>query len=945
LKYRPSRRLLISGALVAALSAAGIALLPEVSRRLAINRLESVFTVPVKIQDVDLNLFTGRAAIENLAVGGADNPRPILNIPAASIDFSPLGLLTGQIDLNSIVLQSPTLFLERLGPATYNVLKAVDFTKESPKAGGRSGGVSFAMERLEIRGGEVVFIDHTQEPDYKVTFSSLDLTAGPIASLPGAEVTPTNFTAAVQIAGGTVKVAGSSTLFGTRRQTQMTAGVANVQLANFSAYLPYGTRLNLDKSSLNAEAKYVLAYGEGKASGHYIDATARIGSIALLPAAGDQPIAQVAGLTARDVHLDLLKNQGQIGAIVLREPYLLLMRDSSGLNLQQFMPSGGTAAATGAQTEGASGAMRLLVEQLMVESGRVEFIDHTVTPAVETTLQSLTLTASDVLLLPQFASGQIKAEGQLGNGSLNLSGNIDNEPLRGEFALTGKQLPYEPLRGYIDQIFTSANSSGDYVNGELKIAFEPEKEGDIVTSLAGTVEGHNMALRFPAVDEPFLTTARLGVDLRNIRIDENVLFDIAQISFTGANLRVVRGKDGRLNLTQLWSGEEEERSGAAQEQKKDGETTLAIHAITVNESVIAIRDHSVSPNYTTRIARLNGKVVDLLPSAKRAELKFAGTLGDSATVTATGWFTPFSEKPYVRIEAAIRSYALPPLNPYATEYISHRIRQGQITTEIDYTLKGDELQASAEIVLRDLRVGERTGDQFAQQIGIPLELAVALLQDISGAIRLQVAITSETGPRLNIGNLIWTAVRNAIVKALTAPFRLVGNILSFGGRIGGIRIEPVAFEPGTRELRPESQRQIEELADLLKEKPKLELKLSGNVSQSEMDALKKKEFWERIQNAKGRGYEEALIQVYRDLGGITQPATPLTPVAEQSLEKFVMERLEVADEEIRRLANDRAEIVERELQERGIDPQRLSRSGNESLVAGETPLVQIEIVS
>ncbi|HEX2228699.1 MAG TPA: hypothetical protein VHM64_16300, partial [Candidatus Binatia bacterium] len=172
--YRPSRRLIISALAGLVLVGAFILILPELARRLAVDRLQSVFIVPVEIQDVDINLFTGRAAIENLIVG-ADNPQPILSIPGASIDFSRLGLLKGQIDLNSVALQNPTVFLERLGPTTYNVLKAIDFGKESPQAGDHRGdAVSFSIERLEIHGGQVVFIDQTQEPDYKVTFSSLE---------------------------------------------------------------------------------------------------------------------------------------------------------------------------------------------------------------------------------------------------------------------------------------------------------------------------------------------------------------------------------------------------------------------------------------------------------------------------------------------------------------------------------------------------------------------------------------------------------------------------------------------------------------------------------------------------------------------------------------------------------------------------------------------------
>jgi uncharacterized protein involved in outer membrane biogenesis len=932
-------------AVILAVVGAGIALLPELSRRLAVSRLQSLFRMAVEIEDVDLNLFTGKAAIEHLVIG-ADESRPVLSLPFLSIDFSRLGLLTGQIDLQVVYLKSPKLVLERLGPTTYNLVEALERGKKTPQADDHTArGLSFAIQRLEIDGGEVAFIDRTQEPDYQATFTSLDLTAGPIQSLPESEVTPTNFAAAVQIAGGKVKIAGSSTLFGKTLETQVTVEASNVELASFNAYLPYGARLNLQQSSLNGEAKYVLAYRQQKPAEHSIAATLKVGSIALLPAPGARPIMQFASLTVRNFQLDFLQNEGQVGALVIHRPYLLLRRDSAGLNLQQFTPANATGRAGGDPDPETSEAMPFAIKQLTAEGGTIEFIDETVSPVAETAIQSLALAASDVVVVPEFATAQITAHGRLGKGSLELTGDVDNEPLRGQFTVTGKQIPFEPLRGYIDQIFNSANSSGDHIGGQLKVMFAPDDKGDIATSMAGKLEGHNLSLQFPDAQDPFLTTSRLGVELREIRIDENVRFDVGQIAFTGANLQVLRGKDGGLNLTRLWASQEQETSSPSEQQRNGGETAVAIQSITVNESAIAILDHSVSPNYTTKVAKLRGKVSQWVPNAKRADLEFEGILGDTAKLQLSGWFTPFSEKPYVKLQAAVRGYALPPLNPYATEYISHRIRQGQVTTNIDYTLKGDGLQATAEIVLRDLRVGEKTGDQFAQQIGIPLELAVALLQDVGGVIRLQVAMDSETGPKVNIRSLIWRAVRNAIVKAITTPFRLVGNILTLGGRIGELRIEPLFFEPGTSELQEQSQKQLEQLARLLERKPRLELKLNGNVTRSELDVLRQERFWEKIQRAKAKNYEEALVQVYRELGGVTQPALPLAPRAEESLEQFVLERIDITDEELKTLASERAEIVQRQLETRGIDPQRLSASAAQSPLAANRPTVDIEILS
>jgi uncharacterized protein involved in outer membrane biogenesis/outer membrane protein OmpA-like peptidoglycan-associated protein len=953
--YRPSRRLIISTAVVATLLVAFILIFPEVVRHVAINRLQSVLTVPVKIDDVDINLFTGRAAVEGLTVG-ASRPRPILSLPALAIEFSRPSLLTGQINLHRIVLQQPEVVIERLGPKNYNVLEVVRFPQESQES--ETGPAAFAIEHLTIHGGEVVFIDHTQEPNYEMKFSLLELAAGPISSVPSANVTPTNFTVGLEIAGGTVKLAGSSRLFGDNLETQMTADVANVKLEEFSAYMPYGGRLNLEKSLLNGQARYVLASSQGKVAQHYLDSTLKTGNIDLLAAAQAQPIMQINGITARDIHVDLLRNEAQIGALIIAEPYLLVRRDAAGFNFQQFMPARDPAAQNVGRNQEHGAKVPLMIKNVAAESGTVEFVDEAARPVVKSTFESVALAANDVMVLPDFATGQITAEGQLGKGLIGLTGELNNQPLHGQFSLTGKRLPFEPFRGYLNQLFNSANSSGDYIDGQLKIAFAPadqtpspltgegrgEGGGEIVTSISGNLQGHNLALQFADTDTPFLATERLGVDLRTIRLGSNPRIDIDRIAFAGARLRVLRNKGGDLNLRRLWASDERRKAKPARERNEAG-TTLAIRSITVDESNIEILDRNVSPNYTTTVSNVRGNLSNLLPNAKRADLELNGLLGDDAKLSLSGWLTPFTEKPYLHLEGTIQSYALPPLNPYATEYISHRIQQGQITTDIDYTLKGDKLQATADVTLQNLRVGERTGDEFAQRVGIPLELAVALLQDINGVIRLQLAINSERSPELNIADLVWTAVRNAIVKAITTPFRLVGNILTFGGRIGEIRIEPVSFEPGTRELRPQSKKQLEDLASLLKEKPQLELKLNGSATQGELDALKKKKFWERVQSAEAKNYHQALIRVYRELGGITQPATPLTPRAEASLERFIMERIEVSKEELRNLARERAEIVGRELQQRGIDAQRLSANASESALAGESPAVHIEITS
>src|SRR5690606_29522601 len=97
--------------------------------------------------------------------------------------------------------------------------------------------------------------------------------------------------------------------------------------------------------------------------------------------------------------------------------------------------------------------------------------------------------------------------------------------------------------------------------------------------------------------------------------------------------------------------------------------------------------------------------------------------------------------------------------------------------------------------------------------------------------------------------------------------------------------------------------------------------------------LKQKLFWQRIGAAKGKNYQEALVDLYKNLGGVTEPAPPLSPEVEASLERFVTERVEIPSEQITQLVQSRAELVRQELAKRGVDPKRLLTTAQTELAA------------
>lgn len=163
--------LAVAGALAAAaLLGVGLLalLLPGYVRRLAEERLQARLTVPVRVAEAHVNLFTGRARIADIEIGGVAGGPPILVLPALDLGLSYRALLRGRVTLRYLSFDRPRVFVERTGPERVNLLQAL-----RPTPAGEP--LAVTVEQATVRGGVVTFVDRTQTPAFERTFA--DITA------------------------------------------------------------------------------------------------------------------------------------------------------------------------------------------------------------------------------------------------------------------------------------------------------------------------------------------------------------------------------------------------------------------------------------------------------------------------------------------------------------------------------------------------------------------------------------------------------------------------------------------------------------------------------------------------------------------------------------------------------------------------------------------------
>jgi outer membrane protein OmpA-like peptidoglycan-associated protein len=145
-------------------------------------------------------------------------------------------------------------------------------------------------------------------------------------------------------------------------------------------------------------------------------------------------------------------------------------------------------------------------------------------------------------------------------------------------------------------------------------------------------------------------------------------------------------------------------------------------------------------------------------------------------------------------------------------------------------------------------------------------------------------------------------------------------VVTLGGKIGGIHVDPVDFVPGTTELKPRSKEQLTQLAQLLKDRPKLELELRGLASSQEEEQLKRERLRRQVKNSDA-SYESALARLYR-LANKNREGSKALPSLE-AMENYLAKNVVLPKNALQHLAVERASYVEQRLIETGIEGGRL----------------------
>ncbi|MFZ3117486.1 MAG: DUF748 domain-containing protein, partial [Variovorax sp.] len=356
---------------------------------------------------------------------------------------------------------------------------------------------------------------------------------------------------------------------------------------------------------------------------------------------------------------------------------------------------------------------------------------------------------------------------------------------------------------------------------------------------------------------------------------------------------------------------------------------------------IDFTDLFVKPNYSADLSELTGKLSAFASDKpEMADLELRGKAQQTAALDISGKINPLAKPLELDITAKMRDLDLAPLTPYAVRYAGHGIERGKLSMDVNYKISPDgRLAATNKLVLNQLQFGEEV--QGAPN-SLPVKLAVALLADRNGVIDVDLPISgSLNDPQFSIGSLIFRAIGNLILKAVTAPFSLLTG--GFGGGGAG-EASAIAFEPGSAVLSASAKESLDNVAQALTDRPALQLTVVGTASlEKEREAAKRQRLRQLLLSEKRRTaaragqnaaeitavtdaeYPGLLTAVYKR-ADITKPRNLIglaKDLPQKEMEDLLLATLTVNEESIRQLAVERGAVVRDYLLARQLPSERL----------------------
>jgi hypothetical protein len=518
-----------------------------------------------------------------------------------------------------------------------------------------------------------------------------------------------------------------------------------------------------------------------------------------------------------------------------------------------------------------------------------------------------------------------------GSANLRIDGHLHFATGAGKLDVDLRALPPAWINPTLN-----AYARADIKRGLLDVEASAVLDDFAPEQVSADVGLRDFAMQIHGEEDSALTIAGLAIHGARAAVpDSRISVDSILLQGWRSGLHIL--EDGSLNAMRALP--EEAAAEATSDSQGDTEDaaawTVKVAEIAVRDGQLDFADDSLPLPFATLIGDINADIRDIDTDADiPLSVTLNGAVDGYAPVVIEGSGRLLSEPRDGEVTFSFRGVDIATMTPYSGTYAGYAIDSGSLSLDLRYGLAGTQIDGDNRIVISQMQLGEPIESERAMQL--PLKLGIALLTDAEGVIDLSVPISGAVDdPKFSLGAVIGKAIANVIIKAATAPFRLLA------GLAGSDRdLENIAFSAGLAETDEAAQAALGDLAAALKERPQLQLRVIGGADPiADGSALRRSQLEGELlalglaaeSLAARDGKWQAAIEARYDALGLP-PAEGEAPTIDEQLEA-VIAAVALPPSAFKDLATARAAAAKRELVTAGaVDAARIAISYDAALL-------------
>ncbi|MBC3412988.1 DUF748 domain-containing protein [Pseudomonas sp. SWRI51] len=825
-------------ALVALYSLLGFLILPGIALRIANQQLAQYATLPAHLQRIELNPFSLELTLWGLQIGEPGKEQVGFERLYANLSLD--SLWSKALHLQAVELDKPRTELLFAKDGSLNLTRLFKLPPSEPKPEQPpSDPFPLRIGSIKLSDGYLHFEDLRPSEPIEFLYDSLDLELKNLSTLPDDNADMTLVANGPN--GGRIDWAGTLSL--APIASEGTLKVTDGKMKLFWPYVRDAVPLVLEDGQVSLDAHYKINLA--KETELLLDKV----SLRVAPFAINAPdgrkLARLASLEVSETSIDLAKQLVTVGKVRSEklETWAALEKDGQ-LDWQKLFasqPAKATpkekaepAAAEPSAKEKAAKApskpWQVLLKDVQARNYMVHLADRSQKEPVALDVGPLNLDLKNFDSL-NGSPFQLKLDTGVGKqGKLQATGQVNLAPVTAKLDVSTRDIDLRVAQAYISPYIRLELRSG-MLASDLNV--DLKNTSPLAFAITGKAQVNQLHTLDTIKSRDFVKWQQVNVD--GLSYVHGDALTIDKVTLMQPYARFIINEDRTTNVDDLLIPQPAGAAAPASQKKASTASSaekplgIRIGQIDIKDGSANFADLTLTPNFATAAQQLNGQIGTIdnrQPTPAKVDVK--GKVDRYAPVTIKGALNPFNPMASLDIATSFKRVELTNLTPYSGKFAGLRIRKGRMNLDLHYLITNGQLKAQNKVVIEQLQLGDKVDSPDA--VDLPIRLAVALLKDTNGTISIELPVTGDlNNPQFSVMPIVWQTLRNLVLRAAQAPFKMLGGLVSGGGAAD---LGNVSFAPGSSDLSPDAQEALDKLATALKERPELRLEIEGTAAQN-----------------------------------------------------------------------------------------------------------------